>query len=36
MREIVQYHSARAEDRGMQWLLEVLLAQAAALRDLSA
>ncbi len=32
MREIVQYHSARAEDRGMQWLLEALLAQAAAIQ----
>jgi LysR family nod box-dependent transcriptional activator len=36
MREIVQYHSARAEDRGLQWLLQELLAQAAALPDPSA
>lgn len=31
MREMVQYHSARVEDSGMQWLLQALLAQAAAL-----
>jgi len=32
MREIVQYHSARAEDSGMQWLLAALLEQAAAMQ----
>lgn len=32
MREMVQYHSARVEDSGMQWLLEALLAQAAAIQ----
>lgn len=31
MREMVQYHSSRVEDSGMQWLLEALLAQAAGL-----
>lgn len=31
MREMVQYHSARVADSGMQWLLEALLAQAAAM-----
>lgn len=31
MREMVQYHSARVEDSGMQWLLEALLAQAQAI-----
>jgi LysR family nod box-dependent transcriptional activator len=31
MREMVQYHSARVEDSGMQWLLQSLLAQAATL-----
>jgi LysR family nod box-dependent transcriptional activator len=31
MRELVQYHSARVEDSGMQWLLEALLAQAVAI-----
>jgi DNA-binding transcriptional LysR family regulator len=36
MREIVQYHSARVEDRGMQWMLNALLTQAAALPDSSA
>jgi DNA-binding transcriptional LysR family regulator len=36
MREMVQYHSARAEDRGMQWMLAALVAQAAALRGPSA
>lgn len=36
MREMVQYHSARVEDSGMQWLLEALLAQAAALPSPSA
>lgn len=36
MREIVQYHSARFEDRGMQWMFDALLAQAAAMQDLSA
>jgi len=30
MREMVQYHSARVEDSGMQWLLEALLTQASA------
>jgi LysR family nod box-dependent transcriptional activator len=30
MREMVQYHSARVGDSGMQWLLEALLTQAAA------
>jgi hypothetical protein len=29
---MVQYHSARVEDSGMQWLLEALLAQAAAIQ----
>ncbi len=28
MREIVQYHTARAQDYGMQWLLQALLQQA--------
>jgi LysR family nod box-dependent transcriptional activator len=32
MREIVQYHSARVADSGMQWLLAALLAQAAAIQ----
>jgi|AACY02.15.fsa_nt_gi LysR family nod box-dependent transcriptional activator len=36
MREIVQYHSARVEDGGMQWLLKELLAQAAAMQRPSA
>ena len=36
MREIVQYHSARAGDAGMQWFLESLLAQAAAIQIPSA
>ena len=36
MREMVQYHSARVEDSGMQWLLEALLAQAAAIQIPSA
>lgn len=36
MREIVQYHAAKAEDRGIQWLLGVLLAQAGKLADPSA
>jgi DNA-binding transcriptional LysR family regulator len=36
MREMVQYHSARGEDRGMQWMLNALLAQAAAMKDPSA
>ena len=31
MREMVQYHSARVEDSGMQWLLEALLSQARSL-----
>jgi LysR family transcriptional regulator, nod-box dependent transcriptional activator len=31
MREIVQYHSARVEDNGMQWLLKILMVQAATL-----
>ncbi|MEY4640538.1 MAG: hypothetical protein RLZZ227_532 [Pseudomonadota bacterium] len=31
MREMVQYHSARVADSGMQWMLEALLEQAAAL-----
>jgi len=36
MREIVQYHSARAEDRGMQWMLAALLTQAADMQKPSA
>jgi LysR family transcriptional regulator, nod-box dependent transcriptional activator len=36
MREIVQYHSARVEDSGMQWLLQALLGQAAAIQRPSA
>jgi DNA-binding transcriptional LysR family regulator len=36
MREIVQYHSARFEDSGMQWMFDALLAQAAVMQDLSA
>lgn len=36
MREMVQYHSARVEDSGMQWLLQALLSQAATLPQPSA
>lgn len=36
MREMVQYHSARESDSGMQWLLKALLAQAQALQMPSA
>jgi hypothetical protein len=32
MREMVQYHSARVADAGMQWMLGALLAQAAAIQ----
>lgn len=32
MREMVQYHSARESDSGMQWLLKALVAQAQALQ----
>jgi LysR family nod box-dependent transcriptional activator len=36
MREIVQYHSARFDDRGMQWMFEALLAQAAVMQAVPA
>jgi len=36
MRELVQYHSAKAGDHGMQWLLQALLAQAELLEGSSA
>ena len=31
MREMVQFHSARANDSGLKWLLNRILAQAAGL-----
>jgi LysR family transcriptional regulator, nod-box dependent transcriptional activator len=33
MRELVQYHSAKADDGGIQWMLNALLTQAAMLRE---
>jgi hypothetical protein len=35
MREMVQYHAARAADGGIQWFLQRLLERAAALREAS-
>jgi hypothetical protein len=32
MREMVQYHTARTNDSGLQWLLKRIQAQAAQLR----
>ncbi len=33
MREIVQYHSSRFEDHGMQWMFDALMAQAAVMQE---
>ncbi|HHX82123.1 MAG TPA: LysR family transcriptional regulator, partial [Pseudomonadaceae bacterium] len=33
MRELVQYHSIKADDGGIQWMLQALLDQAALLRQ---